>query len=260
MDVNEIGKPFYWSLEKHTEAVIQMIRADEIQIALEMIDKVPAWYRENRPEELEEIRKKLYENLYDQIEYASDNEEAECTKEFGEAQWDNGYMFPRAQIITALVKKLNEQMKKPWIFDLGCSHGNLPLGLMKEKATYSYRGVGLNGQIVKKVREWASGIWRHEPDPDQTTILYCTEVLEHCMNPMDIVQSAYKVGVTWDYILLSVPLGCLGGGLANWDTRRLGHVRGWTKQEFIEFAQKHWPGYKWQLTIAPSMVLLGERE
>ncbi len=118
----------------------------------------------------------------------------------------------------------------------------------------------MNTRIQAKVKGWVDNAWREQKEhKDNPTILYNTEVLEHCMNPMDIVQSAYKVGVEWDYILLSVPLGCLGGGLENWDTRRLGHVRGWTKQEFVEFAQRHWPGYKWQLTVAPSMVLLGER-
>ncbi len=275
MDINGIGKPLYWSVDKHADAVEQMIRADEIQIALELIEKVPAWYRENPDPRLQSIKRTLYKNLYDQIEYASDDEEAECTKEFGEAQWTNGYMFPRAGIISALVRRLNSgkekiheskqkpglvaRLEKPWIFDLGCSHGNLPLGLMKDKLMFFYKGVGLNGRIVAKVKEWVGSRWMDKPVGDQSTILYCTEVLEHCMNPMDIVQSAYKVGVEWDYILLSVPLGCLGGGLENWDTRRLGHVRGWTKQEFIDFAMKHWPGYKWQLTVAPSMVLLGEK-
>jgi hypothetical protein len=271
MNVNEIGRPLYFDMNKHIEAIVQMIRADELQIALQMIDQVPAWYRENRDGRLENIRRTLYKNLYDQIEYASDDEEAECTREFGEKQWDSGYMFPRANIILDLIQKLNYGGQggahpiKPWIFDLGCSHGNLPLGLMKCRLSFSYKGVGLNGRIVSKVKEWVGDYWADEPslysDPfdRQSSILYCTEVIEHCMNPMDIVQSAYKVGVQWDYILLSVPLGCLGGGLENWDSRRLGHVRGWTKQEFVEFADKNWPGYKWQLTVAPSMVLLGSK-
>lgn len=260
--MNEIGKPLYWDLNKHVEAVVQMIMADEIQIALQMIEQVPAWYRENPPKELADIKATLYRQLYDQIEYASDDEEAECTREFGEAQWTNGYMFPRAEIILSLLDKLiadKDGAKIPWIFDLGCSHGNLPLGLIKTRMAFNYKGAGLNGRIVQKVKDWCEFHWAERPFDGQPTILYCTEVIEHCMNPMDIVQSAYKVGVEWDYILLSVPLGCLGGGLANWDTRRLGHVRGWTKQEFVEFANKHWPGYKWQLTVAPSMVLLGER-
>lgn len=259
MNEIEIGRPLYWDVETHINSVIQMIRADEIQIALEMLEKIPAWYRENPPKELQAIRQTLYRQLYDQLEYAHDDEEASCTKEFGEKQWADGYMFPRAEIIKEIVKTYNDQGKEPWIFDLGCSHGNLPLGLMQEKLKFKYCGKALNGTIEAKVWLWCGAHWARDNIMDQPTILYCTEVLEHCMNPMDIVQSSYKPGTAWDKILLSTPLGCLGGGLKNWDTRRLGHVRGWTKQEFYEFAAKHWPGYSWRLTVAPSMVLLGEK-
>lgn len=267
MDINEIGLPKYWSLDAHVKAVEQMIRADEIQIALRMLDDVPAWYRKNRPPELEEIRKKLYENLYDAFDYGNDDEEAEFPEAEARAQWRNGYCFPRAEIITALVKKLNKAGETPWIFDLGCSHGNLLYGLFSESVSFQYLGKSINWRIAQRVSEIGQEIpgegkgwrWKEKPDANQKTILFCSEVIEHMMNPMDAVQSAYKMGVRWDYILLSVPLGCLGGGLENWDTRRLGHVRGWTEQEFFDFANKHWPGYGWQLTVAPSMVLLGER-
>lgn len=257
--MKDIGKPLFWNLETHFDAIVQMIRADEIQIAMQMIDQVPAWYRENPQPELTWVKQKLYEQLYDQIEYATDDEEANCSREFGEAQWDNGYMFPRAEIISKLVRSLNTENKTPWVVDLGCSHGNLPLGLMKTNHRFTYWGKGLNHRIVTQVKEWVGDLWAVYPSEPQTKILYCTEVIEHCMNPMDVVQSACKIGVTFDYILLSVPLGCLGGGLHDWSTRRLGHVRGWTKQEFFDFANKHWPGYQWELTVAPSMVLLGKK-
>lgn len=258
--MNDIGKPLFWSLEEHIKAVIGMIRADEIQIALRMCDEVPAWYRENRPKELEDIKKTLYQRLYDAIEYSNDPDEANCTREFGESQWTNGYMHPRAEIITQIIQD-DKSLKgiDPWIFDLGCSHGNLLLGLLKITRAFSYKGVGLNFKIIEKVKTWASHHWQDHPIQGQKTILYCTEVIEHCMNPMDIVQSAYKPGIDWDVILLSVPLGCLGGGLPDWDTRRLGHVRGWTKKEFSDFASTHWPGYDWTLYVAPSMVLVGRK-
>ncbi len=255
--MNDIGKPIYWDLETHIKAIIGMIRADEIQIALTMLDSVPGYYRDNYPLELTEIKKTLYQNLYDQIEYATDDEEADCTREFGEAQWSSGYMYPRAEIITNLIKSLFP--RSPWIFDLGCSHGNLPLGLIKSNQSFTYYGVGMNHRIQQKVKGWVGEHWCEAPINDQPTILYCTEVLEHMMNPHDLVQSAYKVGVNFDHILLSVPKYTLGGGLENWDSRRLGHVRTYTPKEFLEFADKSFPGYKWNFYDAFSMVVHGSR-
>lgn len=255
MDTNKIGLPVHWSLDAHIAAIIGMIRADELQIALRMCDEVPGYYRDNYPPELTAIKNKLYQQTYDQIEYATDDEEAECSREFGEAQWDNGYMYPRAEIIKALVSKL----LTPWIFDLGCSHGNLPLGLIRESVPFKYKGVGMNYRIQSKVKEWVGHRWADKPVSGQSTILYCTEVIEHCFNPHDIVHSAKKTGVNFDHILLSVPKYTLGGGLENWDTRRLGHVRTWTPKEFILFSEASFPGYKWTLYDAHSMVIVGEK-
>ncbi len=256
--MNEIGKPLYFNMDAFIKTIVSFIRADEIQTALWLLDNPPGWYRDNMPSELIEIKKKLYQNLYDQIEYATDDEEAECIREFGEAQWDNGYMFPRAEIISNLIKALDPNAA-PWIFDLGCSHGNLPLGLIRAGFSFSYYGVGMNYRIQQKVKGWIGDHWREKPIEGHPTILYCTEVLEHMMNPHDLVQSAYKVGVDFDHILLSVPKYTLGGGLENWDTRRLGHVRTWTPKEFLEFADKSFPGYQWSYFDAFSMVIVGKR-
>ena len=260
-DPKNLGRPLYFNLQAHIAAVESLIRSDEIMLALKLLDMVPAWYRDNYPPELEELKRKIYEQTYDQIEYATDTEEAECTREFGEAQWTNGYMFPRAEIIANIVREYNQNSCIPWIFDLGCSHGNLPLGLMQERLKFYYKGVGLNGRIVQKVKEWVGEHGCEEPPKPASfpKILYCTEVLEHCFNPHDIVHTAAKVGVDWDVVLLSVPKYTMGGGLPDWDTRRLGHVRTWTPAEFIDFASKTWRGRKWQLVDAFSMVLVGRK-
>jgi hypothetical protein len=274
--MDETGKPLYFNLQTHIAAIVGMIQSDELQIALQMCDQVPGFYRDNYPPELSEIKRTLYRQTYDQIEYATDDEEAECTREFGEAQWDNGYMYPRAEVVAKLVKELNTQELDPWIFDLGCSHGNLPLGLLKEKLRFTYRGAGMNWRIQEKVKDWLGNYWQHKPAkegesltltgdgfeklPAQPTILYCTEVIEHCFNPHDIVHSAHKVGVAFDHIILSVPKYTLGGGLPDWQTRRLGHVRTWTPKEFIRFADESFPGYTWQLFDAYSMVLQGAKK
>lgn len=258
-DIKNLGRPIHFSLESYIETIIGFIRADEIQSALWLLDNPPGWYRDNYPPELTKIRNTIYQNTYDQIEYATDDEEADCAREFGEAQWDNGYMFPRAEVVASLVDKISDEMKIPWIFDLGCSHGNLPLGLIKSKRQFNYYGVGMNHRIQQKVKGWVGERWKEKPVLGQATILYCTEVIEHCFHPEEIVHSAHKLGVSFDHILLSVPMYTLGGGLPNWDSRRMGHVRTWTPREFLAFADKAFPGYSWELYQSPSMVIVGKK-
>lgn len=258
--MDEIGKPVYWDLETHIKAIIGMIRADEIQIALTMIEAVPAWYRSNPPIELLEIKKKIYRQHYDIFLYSNDEEEANQTRETAENQWTGPYCYPRGEIITNEVKRLNEIGKVPWIFDLSCSHGNLGAGLLKSGAEFRYLGKSMNSKAAARVKEWLGAVWLDKPYEGQETILVSTEALEHAWDPQDIVRAAYKMNIDYDQIFLSTPLGCLGGGLPNWDERPLGHIRGWNQSEFMEFAHKGWPGYQWMLYESHSQVLHGKNK
>lgn len=254
---SNVGRPLYWTLKAHIDAVEQLIRADELQMAIQLIDMVPGWWRDNFPKELIEIRNTIYRQTYDQVEYATDDEEADCPREMGEGQWTGAYCYPRAEILETLLLALKPNM--PWILDLGCSHGNLPLGLIKAGHKFRYRGIGMNHRIIEKLKSWTKGYWEDLPQDNQIKILTCFEVIEHCMNPMDVVHTAHKVGVDFDHILLSVPMYCLGAGLPDWKTRRMGHVRTYTPKEFIDFAMKNWPGYTWQLYKSNSMVIHGTK-
>jgi hypothetical protein len=261
-DINNpdnLGRPYFFDLKMFIATVEMFICSDEIETALWLLDNPPAWYREHYPPELMEIKKTLFGQTYDQHEYATDDDEANCQREFGESQWLTGYTYPRAEIIMKEIKELNAKGLSPWIFDLGCSHGNLPLGLMKEKMSFKYCGTAMNYRIEERVKEWVGALWQEECGASRPTILWCTEVLEHCFDPNSLVHSAYKKNVEFDQIILSTPLGCLHHGLPNWRTRRIGHVRGWTPNEFGEWAMKNWPGYKWELHKSFSMVLHGRK-
>jgi hypothetical protein len=74
----------------------------------------------------------------------------------------------------------------------------------------------------------------------------------------DVLHECKKPGVDFGVIVLSVPYCTLGGGLENWD-RRLGHVRTLNADMFARLAQSFFPGYRWELTLAPSMVIVGRK-
>lgn len=258
--MNDIGRPLYWDIETHLKAVVQMIRADELQIAISMIDQVPAWYRipKNRPKELSDIRNKIYQQCYDIFLYGNDDDEASQTRETAEQQWLGQYCYPRAEIISKEVARLNEQGHVPWIYDLSCSHGNAGAGMAKMGLKFNYLGKSMNYRAANRLKEWISDYWQETPEEGQEKILICTEALEHAWDPGDIVRAAYKLGVEYNQIFLSTPLATLGGGLVNWDSRPLGHIRGWAPHEFMEWANNSFPGYQWAICEAHSMVLWGK--
>lgn len=259
-DPANLGRPIYWDLEIHKLAIEQMIRADEVQIAIQMLDQIPAWYRQNKPKELEELRQKLYRQLYDQFEYSNDPDERGYTLESVREQIKSGYMFPRLDVIDKVIDELNQKMLSPWIFEISPSHGNLVVALSDKSRMFNFFGKNMNHLATDRFKEWLKpAIWQEQPLPGQPKMLVCFEAIEHMHDPGDAVRAAGKMGYDWDYIFLSVPNGCLGGGLPNWDSRRVGHIRGWNAHEFLEFAAKNWPGYQWELCYSISLVLTGKK-
>lgn len=255
------GRPFYFDMELHKYAIIQMICADEIEIAFQMLEQVPAWYRENYPKELTEIKNILFKNLYDSYEYSNESAiEPGWTKTDAIKLYESGYFHPRADVLAQRIKELNDDNERPWIFELSPSHGAMILGFIQKGLKFSYYAKNLNAKATDTLREWLpTGYWQDRPEYNQTKMLVCFEAMEHCYREQDIEQAAKKDGHEFDEVFLSVPYGCLFGGLPNWDTRKLGHVRGYTVNEFIQKASSFFKGYNWQVYKAPSIVLWGKK-
>lgn len=260
-DVNDpknMGRPLYFDVGIYLAAVEGMIRADEIERALWMLDNLPAWYRDNPPPEVRMMKQILYENLYDCFDYASDPDEAGWTKENAELQFGTAYTYPRAEVLRDIIGQMNAKGHKPWLCEFSTSHGLLPLGLQREKFEFNFFGKNLNHQALVKLKGWLNdGVWAEQPRVDQKTIFVFTEALEHAYREEDLLYSYRKLAIDFDHLVLSVPYGCLGGGLPNWKTRRLGHIRGYTADEFFKLAMRFFPSYEFKLYKADSMVLHG---
>ncbi len=257
------GKPLYFDMDLHISNIYQFISSDEIQMAISMCDSVPGYYRDNPDERLEQIKNILYKNCYDQFDYASDYDEANYSLDAIKAQCLSHYTYPRADILFNDIKELNANGQTPFIFEISPSHGWLPIGFHSRGVKFNFFGKNLNQQALKKIKDYfeeqGDDTWREMPKTNQPTVLVCFEALEHMWNPHDLEQAAKKTGFDYDCIYLSTPKYTLGGGLPNWQTRRLGHVRTWTPKEFIEFAQKSFHGYNWSYYDSYSMVLKGTK-
>jgi len=262
-DPKNLGRSLYFSLEDHIKCVESLIRSDEIEMAFKLLDMVPAWERENYPKELLEIKAKLYKNLYSPMTYVNDEEEADYTYEKVVEQVSRGYCYPRLDILQHLVRELNENGEIPWIFELSTSHGPIPIGLKLADAKFSFFAKNFNQAALTKVKEWMGSYWEESPPKDVPKyvpkIFVNFESMEHAYRQEDVKNDFYKLGVDFDHILLSVPNGTLGGGLPNWDSRRLGHLRTYTVKEFSNLAMSYFPGYSWKAWPSVSIVLHGTR-
>lgn len=260
-DPKNVGRPLFFNLNHYIEAIEQMIRADELERALWMCDNLPAWYRDNVPMQITEIKKTLFRQMYDAYQYSSEKAiEDGWTKEDALKQGRSGYFYPRIDILAENIKKLNDVNFEPWLCELSPSHGAMALTLLDSGLKFSYFAKNLNDRATDTLREWLpDGIWQERPKSDQKTIFVFFEAIEHVYREKDLEHAYYKLNVDFDEIYLSTPYGCLGGGLPNWNTRPLGHVRGYTGTEFVRLASDFFPKRTWQMTMSHSMVLVGTK-
>ncbi len=258
MSETQIGQPQFFKMDHFLDSVEMLIKADDLKNAIKMLDLVPAYYLDYPTKRQQELKNKLYKQCYDDYDYASDFDEANWVYKDIIDQCLTSYTFPRAEIVAEEIKALNDQNKKPWICELSPSHGWLPLGFEHKGFKFDYYGKNLNQKAMDKIRLHLK-CWEHHPKETQEKWLVCFESIEHMWDEYSFQRSVAKLEQDFDKVFLSVPLYTLGGGLPNWDTRRVGHVRTWSPKQFSNFAMEVFPGYSWEITLHHSMVLKGKK-
>src|SRR5436189_69462 len=82
------------------------------------------------------------------------------------------------------IKKLNQEIAIPWIYELAPGSGWLPVGLEKNGHRFDYFGKTLS-QKQQAHLEQIIGHWHINPEPDQPKFFVCYELLEHLWRPED---------------------------------------------------------------------------
>jgi 2-polyprenyl-3-methyl-5-hydroxy-6-metoxy-1,4-benzoquinol methylase len=127
----------------------------------------------------------------------------------------------------------HEGKTKASCLDVGCGSGHLLAEL--RKIGFLGRLVGLDvavsaGQQVKGHKldlEFYSGYLSDQPWNREFDLILCTEVLEHCEYPDEIIKDMMKVVKVGGYIVITVP----DGRKDNWD----GHIHFWSPESFKLF-------------------------
>lgn len=226
-----------------------MINADEVAFALRMLSSLPAWYRDNEPTEVTQMRKKLYQQLFTNHDYHSKADFANDNKDVFDETW------PRGQAVLEIIKKYNTQNICPHIFELGPSNFWMAKGLLMRGAKFTINGIDFDKAHIeeaKKILPWSE----QQRTP---TIFVAFELIEHLNNTDELRHYLEQLEVTPEYVCLSTPLYCYGGGRNNWVNNNLGHLRTWTPKEFTLEAQDLFPGYEFKIMKSDCMVLTGDK-
>lgn len=235
--MNNLGKPNFFDIDKYLDCVEGMILADEVERAFCMISNPPAWYRDNEPERLKEIRQSLHQAMFTPVEYAQADREIDGP----------GTAWPdRAEILNELANKIKGTFH---IMELGPGSHWLSHGLMSRGHKFTYESRSLNA------------IMRAPVDGPGPNIFVAYELIEHLQNENELFQGYLKFGKKAQFICISTPLYTFSGGMNQWRGQALGHLRAYTPKEFSRVVTSMFEGYDWKqyLNADCTQVLVGER-
>lgn len=236
-----IGRPLYFDVETYLSCVEGMIKSDEVERALWMLENLPAYYRDNYPERAKEIKESLHRALFTPAQYSKADVE-------GKGQFDPNYWPHRLDVLAQVIATLNNQDYVPHIMEIGPGTYWLPNTLKAKGYRFTYEAQGL-GPVGYEVS-----------DPQGPIMFVAFELIEHLANEMEIYQAYLKFGKVAKYLFLSTPLYTYGGGLPHWRGQALGHLRTYTPKEFFKKMADMFPSYKWEMHIQDCIVLKGVKE
>lgn len=244
-----IGKPNFFDIDKYCDCIEGMILADEVERAFWMLDNPPAWYRDNPPERLREIKQSLHQAMFTPFDYKKADWEAyEQSKDENLPTPSPDYWHERGEVLAETVRKLNKDGIKPHIMELGPGTHWLRLGLRRRERRFTYEAQSLARVDVRTLG-------------DGPNILVAFELIEHLQNENELYQAYLKFNRKAQYIFISTPLYTYGGGMNVWREQALGHLRAYTPKEFQRVVTAMFEGYDWKHYINNdgTQVLQGER-
>jgi len=107
--MNNPGKPNHFDIEHGLEFVRQLVSADEVITALEVLDKFPAYYRDNPTTSMILCRENIYKKINTvQDYYVGEWQEIDPAKTVEEFE-----RSPRFQYVDEVVRAWNEENRVP---------------------------------------------------------------------------------------------------------------------------------------------------
>ena len=237
------------------DAAQWLLRSDEFERAMYVLDNLPAYYRDNVPQEVKDLKKHAYSQWMNLNDYVINPHDEIFDKERA-VQSMNGTL--RGNMLRDHVKKANDEGITPHIVDMGPGEFWLPMALKETGHKFTYYGYCLQKRQEGRVREYLGDIWQ-DKTPDKNVIFNACEIIEHITKPeYDITQLFYRMCPNAETIYISTPLYTFGGGNFKWEEQSekglLGHLRAYTPKEFYKVVTDMFPGYV--LEFIPNEIMM----
>lgn len=213
-------------------AAEELVRADEVERALNLLDNLPAYYRDYEPREVTKLRNEIMERI------ATPSFYRDCDKDFELPDYDPTRATLRYVMIQHEVGELNKRNLVPHIHDYAPGSFFVPVLLQQDglKFTYSFTDLGdtaarhVHPIIKDKLAKHTEG---------QPKIFLAYEIIEHLWHQPELKTEMLKAIGLADVVHVSTPKYSFDYNCLNWRSRdTLGHLRAYTPKEFFETVQK----------------------
>ena len=229
--------------KRHVES---LVRHDELERALLVLDNVPAYYREHPLPELEDLKRDVLRAAWTTRLCVDATSDALLTPEQS-LVCVKGLL--RGVILDSEVERSNALGEVPHIVDLGPGPYQMAFGLLGAGRKFTYWDLGVNFDARHEARAKLGDVLRAEPPEGSKIIFLALEVIEHMHEPRDIaIEALRSCGRYPDVVMMSTPY-CTYHPIPmdqDWRTWNIEHLRAYTPREFQEAAAKVFPGYNWE--------------
>ena len=234
--------------------VEELIRFDEVERALLVLENVPAFERDNPPPNLAFLKKQILGAICTVNAYTEDCLDQEVDLTAGKIIKEQ----LRGILVKEEVERYNRLGLTPHIVDMGPGEYGIPIGLKEQGYKFTYKPISCDIKARCRANDLLCDVMTEAKGPQ---IFLGLEIIEHLHQPTDLVTEALRnCGGYPERIHLSTPCYTFDIGPKNWRKKSgLPHLRAYTPREFTSKANELFPGYTWQLYQGNILSLRGLR-
>jgi hypothetical protein len=237
-----------------------LVRHDEVERALLVLDNIPAQYRDHIPENLVRLRAQIMAARCTTHAYFTEGLDLAPRPD---TALETLHRTARGMLIEWEVRRYNEMGRSPHLVDLGPGEYFIPIALQKLGRSFTYWPIAADLRTAGQAAELIAPVLCKMPSPIEPRIFVALEVIEHLPYVDDIHTECLRhVGGFPEHIHLSTPRYTFDVVGPDREWRKpcgLPHLRAYTPREFSNEAQRLFPGYAWQLYEGKIASLRGSR-
>jgi hypothetical protein len=238
--------------------VEMLVRHDEVERALLVLDNIPAQYRDNPPANLRDLRAHIQAARCTPHAYFTEGLDGEPS---AEAAIRILHANLRGLLLEWEVRRYNAKGRRPHLVDMGPGEYFIPIALAKLGLDFRYSFVAADQKAVDKAKALIPFFHLEPPTPDDPKIFVALEIIEHLSHTGDLhIECLRHVGGYPERVHLSTPRHTFHIQDGVWKKRcGLPHLRAYTQKEFWDEACKLFQGYTWHFYDGNIMSLVGMR-